>query len=340
MKNSSLLQCGSLSLFIVLSICLGSIQAKALTTYTLATGSKGGTYYPVGEAISILSKTQLQPIKDIHIASIASAGSGANIKLLHENKAQFAIVQGLYGYYAWNGVGPLKADGKQKDLRSITMLWKNVEHFIITSDKKQTGLITDLAGMKGATLALGKLNSGTLGSSGKILGNLGLDISNDFKLLHEGYAGSANALKANKISGMAAPSGFPAAAVTYCFRTMGDKLTILDFTEEQAKNADGGLGLWSPCTIPAGTYPGQDKDVHTIAQPNFLAVHADVDEEAVYLLTKLLYKNLNFLRNIHGAVKEMSTDNALNGLPVPLHPGAIRYFKEIGLSIPENLIAK
>ena len=120
---------------------------------------------------------------------------------------------------------------------------------------------------------------------------------------------------------------------------MGEKVTLLGFTEEQAKKADGGLGLWTPYLIPAGSYPGLNNDVMTIAQPNFLAVRADVDEEAVYQITKTLYENLSFLNAIHKATKAMSTDKALSGLPMPLHPGAMRYFQEIGLTIPENLIA-
>ena len=105
----------------------------------------------------------------------------------------------------------------------------------------------------------------------------------------------------------------------------------MSFTAEQAIKADGGLGLWSPYTVPAGTYPGQAEDVVTIAHPNFLAVHADVDEETVYLFTKTIYENLGFLQAIHTATKAMSLESAITGLPVPLHAGAERYYREVGL---------
>jgi hypothetical protein len=121
---------------------------------------------------------------------------------------------------------------------------------------------------------------------------------------------------------------------------MGEKATLLSFTEEQARQADGGLGLWTSYLIPATVYPGLKKDVMTIAQPNFLSVRADIDEETVYLITKTIYENLPFLNAIHKATTAMSTDMALAGLPMPLHPGAARYYREIGLTIPENLIAK
>ena len=117
------------------------------------------------------------------------------------------------------------------------------------------------------------------------------------------------------------------------------EFTILEVTAEQAAAMDGGHGLWVPYTIAAGTYPGQDKDINTIAQPNFLAVNADVDEEHVYLLTKTMYENLGFLQAIHPATKAMAVEKAMAGLPAPLHPGAMRYYKEVGLDIPEHLMA-
>jgi TRAP transporter TAXI family solute receptor len=103
---------------------------------------------------------------------------------------------------------------------------------------------------------------------------------------------------------------------------------------------DGGRNLWVPYTIAAGTYPGQTDDVTTIAQPNFLAVNASVNEEHVYLLTKAMYENLPFLQAIHPATKAMAIENAMGGLPAPLHPGAARFYTEMGLTIPAHLIAK
>ena len=317
-----------------------NVQAADEKNYLLATASTGGTYYPVGVAISTLTKVKLQPKQKIGMSAINSAGSGENIKLLRDNEAQFAILQGLYGYYAWNGKGPLAQDGPQKELRSVSMLWQNVEHFTVLSNKTKTGTIADMADLKNQRLSLGKKNSGTIGSNTVILKNLGIDVDKDYDLIHVGYGPSADALQNGQIVAMGTPAGVPASAVTRALASMGDKVTLLSFTEEQAKKADGGLGLWTRYLIPADAYPGLAKDVMTIAQPNFLAVRADIDEEAVYLITKTLYENLPFLNAIHKATKAMSTDKALAGLPMPLHPGAARYYKEIGLTIPDSLIAK
>ena len=313
-------------------------RAAEERSYLLATATTGGTYYPVGVAISTLTKVKLQPKHKIGMSAINSAGSGENIKLLRDNEVQFAILQGLFGYYAWNGKGPLENDGPQKELRSVTMLWQNVEHFTILADKAKTGTIADLENLKGERMALGAKNSGTIGSNKFLLGNLGLDAEKDFELVYGGYGPSADALQNGQISGLGIPGGAPTGAITRVMAAMGDKIQILDFTDEQAKKADGGFELYTRYVIKSGTYPGQAKDINTIAQPNFLAVRADVDEEAVYMITKTIYENLPFLNAIHKATSVMALEKALAGLPMPLHPGAAKYFKEAGLDIPARLM--
>lgn len=307
--------------------------------YLLATASTGGTFYPVGVALSTVVKVKLQPTQKIGMSAINSAGSGENIKLLRDDEVQFAILQGLYGSYALNGTGPLAGEGPQKNLRSVTMLWQNVEHYAVLKKFAKTGTVADLVAMKGEAMSMGKKNSGTLGSNTVLLGNLGVDIEKDYKLIHVGYGPTADALQNGQIAGFGIPAGVPASAVTKAKANLGDKMTILDFTDEQMKQADGGLDLWTRYVIPAGSYPGQTKDINTIAQPNFLSARADVDEDAVYQITKTIYENLPFLNAIHGATKAIKIEKAIAGLPMPLHPGAVKYYKEVGINIPARLIA-
>ncbi|WP_136795341.1 MULTISPECIES: TAXI family TRAP transporter solute-binding subunit [Desulfosediminicola] len=339
MKITSAIARCALVAFTATLLSTAAATAAEEKNYLLATASTGGTYYPVGVAISTLTKVKLQPTEGIGMSAINSAGSGENIKLLRDNEAQFAILQGLYGYYAWNGKGPIKNEGPQKGLRSVTMLWQNVEQFTIAADKAATGTIEDVLALKGSRMALGKKNSGTLGSNTVLLENLGMDPANDFDLVYVGYGPSADALQNGQVAGMSTPAGTPTGAVTRAIAAMGDKAKLLEFTDEQAAKADGGLGLWTEYIIKAGTYPGQEKDIKTIAQPNFLAVRADVDDEAVYKITKTIYENLAFLNAIHKATAVMQLEKAIAGLPMPLHPGAVKYFKEAGLEIPEKLIA-
>ncbi len=307
------------------------------TDYVLNTASTGGTYHPVGTAISTLSKVKLLPAEDFSLTAVNSAGSGANVQALSAGTADFAILQGLYGSYAVTGTGPVS--DPQTNLRSITMLWQNVEQFVVPVDKAPTGTVSDLKALKGMSVGMGRENSGTIGSNSVLLAGLGLKLD-DFTNISAGYGPTADALANGQAVAAGIPSGPPTGAITKLMASNEGKFTILDVTAEEAAAMDAGRNLWVPYTISAGTYPGQEKDVNTIAQPNFLAVNASVDEEHVYLLTKTMFENLPFLQSIHPATKAMALEKAMAGLPAPLHPGAARYYTEMGLEIPENLIAQ
>ena len=274
------------------------------------------------------------------LSAISSAGSGENVRLIREGEAQFGIMQGLFGHYAAEGIGPLAEVGAQEELRSVSMLWQNVEHFIVASDDAATGTVEDMVALKGEAMALGRQNSGTIGSNATILGGFGVDIENDYELVFAGYGPSAEALQNGQVKGIGTPAGVPVGAVSQLMAAAGDSVKLLSFTEEQMAIADGGRGLWTPYTIEAGTYPGQDEAVQTIAQPNFLATHADLPEDHVYEITKAMYENLPFLQAIHPATKAMAIERAIAGLPLPLHPGAQKYYEEVGIEVPERLMAK
>ncbi|MGA1206211.1 MAG: TAXI family TRAP transporter solute-binding subunit [Gammaproteobacteria bacterium] len=338
MKRRSVLL-ASASIFTA-SFALSTAAVGADQDYILATASTGGTYYPVGVAISTLAKVKLQPKHKFSVSAISSAGSGENIRLLRENEAQFAILQGLFGYYAASGTGPLANDGPQPYIRSVSMLWQNVEHFLVSADLAKTGTADDLLGLKGKTVAMGAKNSGTIGSNGHLLGGLGVDLDKDVEHYYAGYGPSADALQNGQVAGAGIAAGVPASAVTKLMASGADKVRLLTFTADQITRADDGANLWTAFEIPAGTYPNQTQAVTTLAQPNFLATHENISEEHVYLLTKAIYENLPFLNAIHPATKAMAIEKAISGLPAPLHPGAAKFYQEQGINIPTRLIAK
>ena len=307
-----------------IALSAASVQAQD-ANYVLATASTGGTYYPVGVALATLAKVKLEPSQGIGMSAISSAGSGENVRLIREGEAQFGILQGLYGYYAATGTGPLAEVGPQENMRSVSMLWQNVEHFIISSDAATTGTMADMVALKGEGMAFGAQNSGTIGSNAAILAGFGVNIDTDYELVYGGYGPSAEALQNGQVMGVGIPAGIPVGAVSQLMASAGDSVTLLSMTEEEMAMGDGGRDLWTPFTIPAGTYPGQEADVQTIAQPNFLATSADLPEEHVYQITKAIYENLPFLQAIHPATKAMALESAIAGLPLPLHPGALKY---------------
>lgn len=323
---------------VLLSATAANTASAQDADYVLNTASTGGTYHPVGTAIATLSKVKLLPKEKFSLTAVNSAGSGANVQAMAAGTADFAILQGLFGSYAATGTGPISEP--QTNMRSVTMLWQNVEQFIVANELVKDGTVSDFLNAKGGTVALGSENSGTLRSNGVLLAGLGVNLENDFDYIYAGYGPSVDAMANGQAVAAGIPSGPPTSAITKLMSSNGDKFTLLSVTEEEGAKMDGGRNLWVPYTIAAGTYPGIDEDVNTIAQPNFLAVNADVDENHVYLLTKTLYENLPFLQAIHPATKAMAIDAAMAGLPVPLHPGAARYYKEVGLDVPERLMTE
>ena len=322
------------------SVSLGTASYGEEAKYILATASTGGTYYPVGVALSTLVKVKLEPKQKIGMSAISSAGSGENVRLLSENEAQFAIMQGLFGSYAATGTGPISESGPQENLRSVTMLWQNVEQFVISKDAASSGTAMDMVALKGEGMALGRQNSGTIGSNRTLLSGLGIDMDNDYELVFAGYGPSAEALQNGQVKGIGTPAGVPTGAVSQLMAAAGDSVMPLDITDDEMMKMDGGRNLWTRFVIPAGTYPNQANDWNTIAQPNFLATSADLPEENVYMITKTIYENLPFLQAIHPATKAMALEKAIAGLPVPLHAGAAKFYMEQGIEIPDRLMAK
>lgn len=304
----------------------------------IATASAGGTYYPVGVAIAALITDKLAN-DGIEMNAITSAGSDENIQLLKKEKADFAIIQGLLGSMAWQGVG--EYEGKpETEIRSVTMLWENVEHFIIYSEYAKTGNISDLQNLDGEKFSIGKKGSGTEISGKTIIAAVGFN-TNNFNFKHIGYTASSIALEEREVMGMNIPAGPPVSAITQAFTTIGsDKITLLEFSDEQLDTIKSKYPVWGRYVIPAKTYPDQNEDIKTISQPNILVATPKISDEIVYKILETIYSNLDYLQIMHKATEAIKLEKAISGLPIPLHSGAIKFYKDKGIEIPEHLIFK
>ncbi len=310
------------------------IAKKKHVSLIITTATTGGTYYPVGVGMATLWTTKLKS-QGIRVAAQSSAGSVENIQLLENGEAELAILQAPTTYLALNGLGPFKGHPK-KHFLAITALWPNVEEFVLVEKKVKTGRVPDV---KGTKFVLGRSGSGTEQSTRLILSAFGINPDKDLKPVYLGYNEAANAIINGQVDGASLVGGIPIAAVTRIFATPNIKVRILEFTDEDLARIDKKYpGLWFRYIIPKGTYPGLDHDVKSAAHTNFLGVKDDLDPDLVYTLTKTLFENLPYMYKIHKAAKHIKLENALNGLPVPLHPGAYRYYKEKGLKIPARLI--
>lgn len=327
-------------LFVVLSFtvimataCGGSSASggKKNQFLTIATASTGGTYYPIGVGMGNLWSEKLKD-KGIKATGQSSAGSVENIDLLKKGEAQLAILQGLIGAQAYSGKGNF--DGNDyKDLRTISMLWPNVEHFVLMNDKIKSGNISDI---EGNSFSVGPQASGTEQSTLVIMEALGLTKEN-ITPEYLGYDDTISAMRDGRLDGGSLPAGVPVAAITDMYAS-GVDASVLEVTDEQLEEINSIFNTWYRFEIPAGTYPKVDEVINTIAQPNFLAVSKELDDDTVYTLTKTLYENLEDMYKVHNSAKNITLETALDGLPAPLHAGAYKYFKEAGLDIPDNLV--
>ena len=324
----------ALTFAITLSSC--SDELSRARPYVLTTATTGGTFYPVGVAIATLTHAQLYESEGISLTAISSAGSMENLKLLRDNQVQFAILQGPFGAWSWTGEGPVSRP--QTHIRSVSALWKNVEHFVLLTELTDTKFMMDLDRLDDERYVLGARNSGAEQTGRFILDTLGIDYEEKFNLAYMGYGPTSNAIQDGNIVGMNIPAGAPVSAITRAYAFMGERMTILNWTQDSLDKLNARYPLWDWYDFPPGTYPSQPENIRTVASPNVLVTRVDIPEEVVYNITKVIWENLATLQEIHGATNDMRPEIAIDGLGAPLHPGALRYYREVGLDIPDRLL--
>lgn len=319
---------------------VGSTAASAQTarSYVLTTATIGGVYYPVGVALATLIKVRLQARLGLDMSAISSAGSTENVRLMRENQAQFAILQGLVAQFAAEGAGPFANSGPQSNIRGIMPLWYNFEQFVMDRRLATTGRIMDMKNLEGGRrFSMGARGSGLETMHLWLLPNLGVDHTK-MDLVYQGYGPSAESLITGNIQATNFEAGLPTGAVTQAFARAGDRLRFLQWNDEEIRRGNGGASLLVKGLIPSGTYPGQTEEWTTAKLPNYFACNAAVPDDDVYTITKTIFEDLPFLNNIHAATREINLAESLGGYPFPLHPGAIRYYRERGMEVPANLM--
>jgi len=312
-------------------LLLNAFSSKEYEYYSIATGTTGGTYYPVGVGLANLYTEKLSG-NDIRVTGQSSGGSVENIDLLRKGEAQLATVQGVIGDFAYHG-NDIYKNKTYEDLRAVTMLWPNIEHFPLKDSQMKTGTIEDI---KGKNFSMGSQGSGTEHTTRIIMNSLQIT-KNDIDKEHLGFSDTISAMRDGTIDGGAISAGLPATSLTDMYAS-GVDASLLEVTDDQLKQINESSDVFYRYTLPPETYPKQTKEIHTVAQGNFMATDKNFDEEAVYQLTKILYENLEQVHGIHSVTKNITLEHSIEGLTVPLHPGAYRYYKERGLDIPADLI--
>lgn len=314
-------------------------QAQETRDYLISTAGTGGSFYPVGVGIATLVKLKLgtRPENKINLSAITSQGSFDNVNILSDERADLAIIQSLMADFGYHGTGNFEGEPRE-NLRAVSALMFNTNQFLTFNENAPTGTIDDILGLEGKKVVLGATNSGGLLEYRLFIQKLGAGKGEGFyDESFMGFRQRAEALINGNLDGINLTSGIPNSSVTLAMSSLGDKIKLLSFTPEQIERVTTGT-VWGPFTIPAGTYPGQDAAVETVAQPNLLVSGAHVPDDVVYEITKAMYENAAFLLSVHGSLKDMKPENALKGITIPLHPGAIKYYQEIGIDVPDHLI--
>ncbi len=305
----------------------------------LATGHVKDPAYTAGVGLASLIKFELQPVHKIDVQAVRSQGPVDNVRLMQSGAADLAILPSVTGHAAQASKGAFAGHVPELRLRAITTLWREALHLVVRDDDVSTGTIQDLLQLKNRKVFLGYEATGSVEANQLLLSGLGLDIDKTFDLSSPPDGDMIKAVKQGSLDAFSvtvSPAG-PR------FHDLGQVqltgLKLLDITTDQMAKANGSHWLWTPYTIPATTYPGQDEDVSTVAHSNLLVVKADVPDETVYLITKSIFENLPYLKRVDPLLEELALAQALPGMSLPLHPGALRYFKEAGL-IPDIVSPK
>lgn len=301
----------------VLATVLLAGAASALTFVNIATGSTGGSYYPLGAGMAKIWNDHIEGIK---ASAQSTGGTVNNIQLMESSEADAAFMDGLY-YYAF--LGKDKYEGNpQSYIRALVPLYPEPIQLMVAKD---SGIRT-LADFKGKRVSIGAVASGTEVTARQLLKAAGIDPDKDIKAENLGVGDTANAFSDNRIDAAVMVGSIGMAGVVEA-TTLG-VVEFIDVPDEIRDKVIEETPYWVPFNLPANTYKGQTEDVRTYASWNILAIHESMDDDLVYEMTKALYENIEDLLAIRATMGTMKPENARYIL-IPLHEGAQRYYDEL-----------
>ncbi|HOR42423.1 MAG TPA: TAXI family TRAP transporter solute-binding subunit [Atribacterota bacterium] len=312
---------------IILFIAIAFIMVLGTNSFAqqkflaIATGGTGGTYYPLGGALAQLLSNK---VEGLIVTAQTSGASVANCNLIGSHEIETAFSQANTTYWCYTGTG--LQEGKQPitNLRGIASIYPETIHIVAT---KASGVKT-IADLKGKRVGVGAPNSGTEADARIILNAHGLtydDMSVDYIDFNE----VADRLIDGQIDAGFTTAGYPTSSIINIATTRDLVLVPVDLKVAQKLVAE--IPYYGLTEIPAGMYKGVDEPVLSLATPALWICDSKLDPTLVYKMTKALWENTSILAQVHAQGKNIKLETALNGMAVPLHPGAELYYKEVGV---------
>src|SRR5437667_3632200 len=303
----------------ILAFCAASALA-ADQFINVLTGGTSGVYYPLGVALANNigkalpgSKTSVQ----------ATKASVENLNLLQAGRGEIAVTRGDSLSDAWKGNEEAGFKTPLKKLRGIAAIYPNYIQIVARAD---AGIKT-LADLKGKKISVGAPKSGTELNARTIFTAAGVSYKDFAKVEYLPFGESVELMKNRQIDVTLQSAGLGVSALRDLATSVD--IAVVPITADVIKKTNEAAYL--PATIPANTYRGQTSEVATAAVQNYLVTHDGVSTDVVYGMTKSLWTSLDQLVAAHSSAKAIDLKHALDGMPVPLHPGAEKYYKEVGV---------
>jgi TRAP transporter TAXI family solute receptor len=293
--------------------------AQAQNFINVLTGGTAGVYYPLGVAIS---KIFTDKIKDSRPSVQATKASVENLNLLQAGKGEIAFTLGDSLAQGWNGDADAGFRGKLDKLRVVGAIYPNYIQIVAS---KESGIKT-LADLKGKRLSVGAPKSGTELNARAILAAAGIKYENLGKVEYLPFAESVELIKNRQLDATLQSAGLGVASIKDLANSV--EIVVVEIPADVVTKAGP---PFQSGVIPANTYQGQTANVNAALVQNYLVTRSDLSDEVVYQMTKSVFDNIPELVAAHAAARAINLQNAAKQPPVPLHPGAAKYFKEKGV---------
>lgn len=302
-------------LFLVMAL---NLTAFGTTYVNIGTGGTAGTYYPLGGALAEIWNANLD---GVNATAESTGASVANSQMLGKGDLDVAIIQNDVAYYAENGVELFKT--KIKDIRGMATLYSEPIQCITTDSS-----IKSIKDLKGKRVALGAIGSGVNANAKQIIAAAGLS-EEDIKPQYLSFSEAATGLRDRQIDAAFIVAGVPTSAIVDLSTQRDVKIVNID--KDLAKKLKEEYSYYTDYVIPGSTYKTQKEDVNTLTVKSMLIVSSKVKDDMVYDMLKTMFENTDRIKAAHAVGKYITKDTALDGMSIDLHPGAKKYFDEIGV---------
>ena len=302
-----------------------SPAAAGIIRLSIATGTTGGVYYPVGGAMAQIFN---EHVPGVEASAEATGASVENVRLLERGESQVALIQGDVAYNAF--YGQERFEGRKVDLRTLVVMYPNVYHAVSLRSIAERLNFRRFSDVKGHRFSVGPPGSGNELTTSQVFEALGMSFR-DIRVQRLSYAETARALREGRLDAGSWVVGIGNATLLELDAT--HPIYLIPIAGDERDKVLASYPYYRPFTIPAGVYPSVREPVETIALWNIVVVRSDMPEDLAYQLARAIYENIDVIGRVYAPGAPFFTLENLKNSPIPLHPAVIRYARERGVDV-------